>query len=178
LSGNADAAAARTALLHSNEKFSIFRRVPTPPPPPPRPAPPPEEWKPPDPCSTFRQTANSVVIKLCGEALFDSGQATVKDDFKQKAAGLAALLDKYPGRIRVTGHTDNIPIKNNVRFPSNWQLSIERAKAVAALFKPVLHDPDRVDVDGKGPDVPIATNATPEGRAMNRRVEITISRNE
>jgi type VI secretion system protein ImpK len=117
------------------------------------------------------------VIKLCGEALFDSGQATVKDDFKQKAAGIAAFLDKYPGRIRVIGHTDNTPI-HNVRFPSNWQLSIERAKAVVAVLKSGLHDPDRVDVDGKGPDVPIATNATPEGRSMNRRVEITIGRTE
>jgi type VI secretion system protein ImpK len=117
------------------------------------------------------------VIKLCGEALFDSGQATVKDDFKKKAVDIAALLDKYPGRIRVTGHTDNTPI-HNVRFPANWQLSMERAKEVAALLRPSLHDPDRIDVDGKGPDVPIASNATPEGRAMNRRVEITISRTQ
>jgi type VI secretion system protein ImpK len=55
---------------------------------------------------------------------------------------------------------------------------MERAKTVAAVLKPGLHDPDRVDVDGKGPDVPIASNSTPEGRAMNRRVEITISRTE
>jgi type VI secretion system protein ImpK len=177
LSGNADLAAENIALLHSNDPFTIFRRVPAPPPPPPAPAKPPDEWKPPDPCSTLRQTASGIVIKLCGEALFDPGQATVKDEFKQKATGIAALLDKYPGRIRVIGHTDNTPIKN-VRFPSNFQLSVERANAIAALIKTGLRDPNRIDVDGKGPDVPITSNATPEGRAMNRRVEIAISRPE
>src|SRR6202035_4000207 len=94
---------------------------------------------------------------------------------KPLAGKLAALLDKEPGKIRVVGHTDNTPIKN-VRFPSNWHLSVERAKAVAALLKLGLHQPDRIDVDGKGPDVPIASNATPGGRAKNRRVEVMISR--
>jgi type VI secretion system protein ImpK len=75
----------------------------------------------------------------------------------------------------VVGYTDNSPIKT-VRFPSNWHLSIERAKAVATLLKQGLTDPTRIDVDGKGSDVPIASNATPEGRAKNRRVEVMIGR--
>jgi type VI secretion system protein ImpK len=53
---------------------------------------------------------------------------------------------------------------------------MERAKAVAALIKHGLRDPNRVDVDGKGPDVPIASNTTPAGRAKNRRVEVMIGR--
>ncbi len=91
------------------------------------------------------------------------------------AAKIAAILDKEPGRIRVIGHTDNTSIKT-VRFPSNWHLSMERAKAVAALLQQGLTDPNRIDVDGKGPDVPIASNTTPEGRAKNRRVEVMIGR--
>jgi type VI secretion system protein ImpK len=75
----------------------------------------------------------------------------------------------------VVGHTDSTPIKT-VRFPSNFQLSVERAKAVAELLKHGLTKPDRIDIDGKGPDVPIASNATPEGRAKNRRVEVMIGR--
>jgi type VI secretion system protein ImpK len=179
LSGNAEAAAEMTATLHSNDAIGIKRRVPVPPPPPPPPPPPdslPARLKELDiGCGTVDQTANQVVIRLCDQVTFDPGQAVVKDPFKPLAAKLAALLDKEPGRIRVVGHTDNTPIKN-VRFPSNWALSVERAKAVAALLKAGLHQPDRVDVDGKGPDVPIASNATPEGRAKNRRVEVMISR--
>ena len=91
------------------------------------------------------------------------------------AAKIAAILDKEPGGIRVIGNTDNTPIKT-VRFPSNWDLSMERAKAVAALLKLGLSDPTRIHVDGKGSDVPIASNASPEGRAKNRRVEVMIGR--
>jgi type VI secretion system protein ImpK len=54
---------------------------------------------------------------------------------------------------------------------------VERANAVAAVIKAGLSEPGRVDVEGKGPDVPIAGNATPEGRARNRRVEVMIARN-
>lgn len=63
-----------------------------------------------------------------------------------------------------------------VRFPSNWHLSVERAKAVAALIKQSLTDPNRIDVEGKGSDTPIASNATPEGRSKNWRVEVMIGR--
>ncbi len=67
---------------------------------------------------------------------------------------------------------------HTARFPSNFELSVERAKAVAAVLKQGLADPSRVDVEGKGPDAPIASNSTPEGRARNRRVEIFIERSE
>jgi type VI secretion system protein ImpK len=179
LSGNAEAAAEMTATLHSNGAIGIKRRVPAPPPPPPPPQPPeslPARLKNLDiGCGTVDQTASFIVIRLCDQVTFDPGQAIVKDPFKPLAAKIAGLLDQEPGRIRVVGHTDNTPIKT-VRFPSNFVLSVERAKAVAALLKLGLHQPERVDVDGKGPDVPIATNATPEGRAKNRRVEVMINR--
>jgi hypothetical protein len=56
--------------------------------------------------------------------------------------------------------------------------AVERAKAVAAVLKLGLANPSRVDIEGKGPDVPIASNSTPDGRARNRRVEIFIERSE
>lgn len=97
--------------------------------------------------------------------------------FKPVAARVAATLDKEPGRIKIVGHTDNSPM-HTVRFPSNFELSVARAKAVAAALKPGLTDPSRIVMEGKGPDVPIASNTTPEGRAKNRRVEIFIERSE
>ena len=84
-------------------------------------------------------------------------------------------LEKEPGSIRVVGHTDNQPIKT-VRFASNYELSIERAKNVADLIRERISKPDRLGVDGKGADMPIASNATPEDRQKNRRVEIIIPR--
>ena len=107
--------------------------------------------------------------------LFAPGDATVRDDFKTILQRLVATLQRQEGSIKVIGHTDSAPIKN-VRFPSNWHLSVERANTVAGLLKQGLSKPERVEVEGKGPDVPLASNDTPEGRAKNRRVEILIPR--
>jgi type VI secretion system protein ImpK len=181
LSGNADAAVATTATLHAQDKIEIKRSVFVPPPPPPPPPAPDSQIArlskglQNGECIGVEQTANQIVIRLCNQVSFDPGEATVKDQFKPLAAKIAALLDKEKGRILVVGHTDNEPIKT-VRFPSNWDLSIGRAKAVAVLIKQGLTDPNRVEVDGKGADVPIATNETLEGRAKNRRVEVMIGR--
>ena len=180
LSGNSDQVAAMTATLHPTDAITIKRVVPAPPPPPP----------PPDTqvarirkelqigdCSVVDQTANQIVIRLCSQVTFDPGQAIVKDEFKPLAARIAKLLDHEEGVIRIVGYTDDTPIKT-ARFPSNWHLSVARATAVAALIKSGLADPSRVEVSGKGSDEPIATNATPEGRAKNRRVEVMIRRSD
>jgi len=125
------------------------------------------------------QTANQIIIRVGNIILFDSGSATVLTQFKPVAARVAAALDKEPGYIKVIGHTDNTPISgSNVRFPSNYDLSVERAKNVSALLKTVLAKPDRLQTDGKGETMPVADNKTPEGRARNRRVEILIPREE
>jgi len=188
LSGRAENAAEVALALHPGDPIELKRVVIAPPPPPPPPPPPDritqlqrirnalalEKTA----CAmTADQTASFIVIRVCDLILFAPGQATVLDAFKPVAARVAATLDKEPRHIKVVGHTDNTPIKT-VRFPSNFELSVERARAVAALLKLGLADPDRVDIEGKGPDAPIASNATPEGRAKNRRVEIFIERSE
>lgn len=176
------------ALSNANPTgdLSIFRRVRVPPPPPPPPPPP-------DRITqlqriraalaqeiqanklTVDQTANQIYIRVGDLVLFPSGQADVLDAFKPIAAHVAATLEKEPGYIKVVGHSDSTPI-NTVRFPSNFALSLERAKAVASLMQQGVTQKDRVQVEGKGADVPIAPNTTPDGRAKNRRVEIFIPR--
>ena len=190
LNGGVDLAASKMASLHDLGKISIERKVVVPPLPP---LPPPEPDRPtqlqriraalaPEIAAgqaSADQTANRIIIRVGNIILFDSGSATVLQQFKPVAARVAAALDKEPGYIQVIGHTDNTPINGtNVRFPSNFQLSIERAKNVAALLKPGLAKPDRLQTDGKGETAPIADNKTPEGRARNRRVEILIPREE
>jgi type VI secretion system protein ImpK len=181
LGGGSDAVASGALTLHPTDKVEIARRVIAPPPPPP---PPPVNAQLPrikrelaDECITVTQTGTTVIIRLCDLALFESGKAEVRDQFKPAAARIARLLEGEAGYIKVVGHTDNIPIKT-VRFPSNWNLSMERAKAVAELLKKGLSHPERVQVDGKGDQTPIASNATADGRAKNRRVELLIPRTD
>jgi len=174
LSGDSETAAQTTMTLHPQGNLELKRKVIAPPPPPPPPPPQPPRI---DACVDAVPTPNMIVLRLCDSITFEPGQAVVKEAFKPIAAKIVEYLNTQGGKIKIVGHTDNTPIKN-VRFPSNWHLSMERAKAVAALLKEGLSDPNRVEVDGKGPDVPIATNATPEGRAKNRRVEVMVARTQ
>jgi len=189
LTGGVDPAAAQMVALHDVGKLAIIR-APSPAPPPP---PPPEPDKitqlqricaalGPDVAAdnaSAEQTANQITVRVGNVILFDSGSATVLDQFKPIAGRVAGTLDKEEGFIKIVGHTDNEPIRSNrVRFPDNYHLSIERARSVAALFRPFLAKPDRLQTDGKGESAPIADNKTPEGRAKNRRVEILIPRTD
>jgi type VI secretion system protein ImpK len=121
------------------------------------------------------QTATTIFIRIGNLVLFPSGAAKVSESFAPIAAKIAKTLEKEPGGIRIDGYTDTDPIKT-VAFPSNWELSEARAKAVAALLRPGLSKPDRIAVFGRGTDNPIAPNDTPENKAKNRRVEISIPR--
>jgi type VI secretion system protein ImpK len=175
LTGGAESAAEMTATLHPTDPIQIKRRMPAPPPPPPPPPPKPDIKF--NDCIQFVPTASLIVIRLCGEFLFDSGQADVKAGFAPVAADIARFLNGTPGPVKVIGHTDSTPIKT-VRFPSNQVLSKERAQAVANALRKLMNEPDRLAIEGKGPDVPVATNATADGRAKNRRVEISVPRPE
>jgi chemotaxis protein MotB len=73
----------------------------------------------------------------------------------------------------VEGHTDSIPISTE-KFPSNWELSTTRASSIVRYFIAKSINPDRLKASGYADTKPIASNATPEGRAQNRRVEIVI----
>ena len=188
LAGGSEAAAASLATVNGSGHIEIARRAPAPPPPPPPPPPPDrisqaqrinaqlapeiESGK-----ISVTQTGNQIVIRVGDLILFAPGQARVLDQFKPIAARIAAILETESGAIKVVGHTDSTPIKT-VRFPSNFDLSVERARGVAALLKQGLSDAARVTVEGKGADAPVASNDTPDGRAKNRRVEVLIARTD
>jgi type VI secretion system protein ImpK len=123
------------------------------------------------------ENGSSIIVRVGDYASFASGQAVVLETFKPIAAKIAATLEKEPGEIRIVGHTDSTRI-TTARFPSNYELSVERAKAVTALLKQGISKEDRFKVDGKGDTQPIGSNQTAEGRARNRRVEISIPREE
>lgn len=182
LSGSAEAAASALVEVHPTTEVGIQRRIYKPPPPPPAPAPTSqaallrtalraeiESQK-----LVIAESGNQVVIRIVA-ALFGPGEATIKPEFVGLIKKLGGLVEQEPGAVRVVGHTDSSPIRN-VRFPSNFHLSQERAKAVAEVVKSGLSQPGRVELEGKGADVPIAPNTSPVDRAKNRRVEVLIPR--
>ena len=182
LTTGAEAAATALVTVHPTTELAIQRAVykPPPPPPPPPPASPAgrlqDLLKPEIAERTIEviEAGNQITIRIAA-ALFAPADAAVRPAFRGLLQRLAAILERGQGSIKVVGHTDVIPIKT-VRFPSNFELSKERAQAVAAIVKAGLTKGDRVEVEGRGADVPVAPNTTPEGRARNRRVDLVVPR--
>ena len=88
---------------------------------------------------------------------------------------IGAALAQTPGMVIVSGHTDDQPMRRSLRFPSNYELSLERARGVAALLAQAAPG-HAIRSEGLADSQPLASNATPQGRARNRRVEITLRR--
>jgi len=108
-----------------------------------------------------------------GKAMFGSGKAEVTDRYLEAVERVGKALNDEPGAVLVIGYSDNIPIRT-ARFPNNFELSLARASATATLMGQYLNDPSRLQVEGRGARDPIADNSTPEGRALNRRIELLL----
>ena len=119
-----------------------------------------------------------LTVTILDRILFDSGEATLKLEGERVLQEIANVLAAHPKRqIHVIGHTDNVPIRATTwsRYPTNWELSTARATAaVRFLQEKAGVDPQRLGALGYGEHHPIADNATPEGRAKNRRIAIVI----
>ncbi len=120
-------------------------------------------------------TAQYVQLTMKGSLLFDSGKADLKEESKPVLNKVGQILERFAsGTIEIEGHTDNVPI-SGYRFASNNELSSARALSVFEYMMETTNlDPARIKNSGRGEYVPIADNATEEGRAKNRRVEIRI----
>lgn len=119
--------------------------------------------------------AQYVELDLNGSILFESGSASIRDDSKFFLQKIGRILVKYRYNIiAIEGHTDNVPI-NNAKFADNRELSTERARSV---YDYIMSQENLIDsnimISGYGESRPIASNATEEGRARNRRVTIKI----
>lgn len=127
---------------------------------------------------TISKLQGKLTVNILDRVLFDSGEAELKPDGQAVLLKIAAFLAQHPElKIHVIGHTDNVPIRGNARsrFPTNWELSTARAlAAVRFLTERAGVDPRRLGAVGYGEYRPVADNSTPEGRARNRRIAITI----
>ena len=118
----------------------------------------------------IRNTGEQLIVTMPQDILFDFDSAVVRPDLQRDLRTLADNLNRYPDRtVRVVGHTDNV---GSVAY--NQNLSERRASAVAAVLRNAGLDGRRISAVGRGMSEPVASNATPEGRRQNRRVEIYI----
>ncbi len=125
---------------------------------------------------SVQNTARGISIKIKDEVAFDSGSVEIKRGALEILDLIAALVKDLPNLISIEGHTDSVPIRN-ARFPSNWELSAARAAALVRYFVNRHQlQPERFSATGFGGERPLESNATPEGRSANRRVEIVILR--
>ncbi len=131
---------------------------------------------------TISQLQGKLTVNILDRILFDSGEAVLKPDGETVLQKVANVLTQHPQlRIHVIGHTDDVPIRAGARnrFASNWELSTGRATAaVRFLTEKAGVDPRRLGAVGYGEFRPIADNSTPEGRAKNRRIAITVLSDE
>jgi chemotaxis protein MotB len=118
---------------------------------------------------------NAIVIRLASQSSFVSGSAELQPSFLPLLTQVGQTIASAQGAVRVEGHTDNVPVVFSDRFNSNWDLSAVRAASVADyLGRAAAIAPERLSVKGFADTVPLATNASVEGRARNRRIEIII----
>ena len=122
-----------------------------------------------------RQFKNMLSVDVAEQIFFDSGSATIKASGREVLQKVAEALGQYQDKfIRVVGHTDSIPIAKSRRM-TNWELSTMRATTVVRFLQEAGKlDPHRLVASGRGEFQPVATNATPEGRQKNRRIEIQL----
>jgi len=118
----------------------------------------------------LRSVSEGMALSLQEGGFFNSGSAELRPEAIPALIALAKTLPSTP--IRIEGHTDNLPM-HSALFASNWELSSARASAIARfLLEHSAVSPDQISVAGYAEFHPIVSNATPEGRAQNRRVDI------
>jgi chemotaxis protein MotB len=115
-----------------------------------------------------------LVVSLKEMGFFDSGSASIRPSSLDAIARLSEVLKTRPENLRIEGHTDNVPI-HTPRFANNWELSTARAtELIQLLITKYGIPPSHLSAAGYGEFHPVAGNATPEGRAQNRRLDVVI----
>lgn len=124
----------------------------------------------------IEQLRDGLHVKLAQEILFPSGSADLSAEGRGVLAKVAGRLAEVEHQIEVAGHTDNVQISGALaqRYPSNWELGGARAAAVVRLLVKEGVPAARLVAASFADTKPVASNATAEGRAHNRRIDIRL----
>ncbi|MGB0695625.1 MAG: OmpA family protein [Rhodospirillaceae bacterium] len=122
----------------------------------------------------LERQGDEVIIRFPSDISFPSGSGTPTEQFGQIIDRIIPALKTMDGDIYISGHTDNIPVSGSGLFRSNWDLSASRATSVVHRILEHGFQTDRITIQGYGESRPIASNDSAEGRAKNRRVELSV----
>ena len=124
------------------------------------------------------KVGRKIVIRIDGQVLFNSGHAKFKQSATNILEVIYSILQKHSSyKINIQGHTDNIPIHSD-RFPSNWELSAIRATTVLRYMVNQGIDTERLTATGYADKLPLVKNNSAKQRAINRRVEFVLEKNQ
>ena len=121
----------------------------------------------------IRQSERGLIVSLSEAGFFAPGDNAISSEAENVIKTLADSLQSNQVPIRIEGHTYSTPI-STARYSSNWELSTARASSVLQEFVKKGIAPERLSAAGYGGFQPVADNASPEGRAQNRRVDVVI----
>lgn len=121
---------------------------------------------------------HGLTLRVQGAVLFDENSAAIRPDAQETLRRIGEVLQHFPSNIvRIEGHVDTIPFAPDSPYQSSWKLGADRAVSVAEyLFNRGLLKEEQAVVVSYGENYPLYPSDTPEHRAANRRVEITIER--
>ncbi len=127
------------------------------------------------PSVRLEEAEDGFLMRIPAEILFESGSAELKEgDALLLLKRLSLEINKLPNdiQVKVTGHTDDQKFTDNRMYVDNWDLSVARGVAVTEELLNNRVNPARLSACGEGEFNPVSTNATAEGRAKNRRVDL------
>jgi chemotaxis protein MotB len=118
---------------------------------------------------------DKIIVRLASQGSFVSGSADVQPGFKKLLSQVGKSLAASTGKVRIEGHTDNVPVAFSDRFNSNWDLSAARSASVADFFiNNSGFEQGNITVAGFADTKPIDSNTTSAGRTRNRRIEVIV----
>lgn len=123
---------------------------------------------------SVKMVQGRMTVALSTDILFSSGSAKLSNEGAAAIKEVNELLKSLEGRkFQIEGHSDNIPMKS-AAFPSNWELASARAITVLKTMVDAGMPASQISGATYGDTQPVADNATPEGKKLNRRIAIVI----